>query len=524
VPLNAIIGLKKPGSIRGIWKSQTLMSKLDRVEAELVLSKIPGISKTWEDKELPMIAVKLDNFKALDVLRKLPIVDYIHPRYAQFNLLNFGCDNNPSGGMDSKRTKNGQSLHIEPGDILPFYFTAHKIPEAWGRSQSAGANITIGLLDTGIYEEQAEFSQLGFTEGMSVGRSLEKIGNPDTCNHGTHIAGIIAAPRNGKNIVGVAYRANLLSVSSHDSPVIGDDPGGEFALVDAVNIMNALRILREEKGARVIAMAFGNHYRFSSIEDRIRYDYYRADLPSVIYVGAVGTAAPLLNLGCNAPAYPGNMEEVITVAGVDSTGNSEGGRSCSGFGTDVAGMIGKGDELDGELIETTGRYRENVVTLGGSSGGTAIVSGIVALILSEYPWMGRDQLKARLYWASGNADPKFGHGIPNAYKAIGGFAALGIQGPASAYRNEYYTLTAIPTGDGPFSYAWSNGSKSQSIGDSGGGTYTVTVTDTRENKSLIRSHTVRIKTPPKTCPSGQKCCGTIDEGCHLCWPKNEPCP
>ncbi|MEX2282576.1 MAG: SprB repeat-containing protein, partial [Gemmatimonadota bacterium] len=57
-----------------------------------------------------------------------------------------------------------------------------------------------------------------------------------------------------------------------------------------------------------------------------------------------------------------------------------------------------------------------------------------------------------------------GYGTVNAYRALGGFWHMSLDGPTCVDGREgTITLTAIARGDGPFTYTWSNGSNQTSI-------------------------------------------------------------
>jgi hypothetical protein len=133
--------------------------------------------------------------------------------------------------------------------------------------------------------------------------------------------------------------------------------------------------------------------------------------------------------------------------------------------------------------------------LGSSSGAAATISGILALIWSQYPDWSRERVIDRLYKsAMPFRDTQIGWGVPDAYQAVGGFSRLAIaHDPAAPDVGVQYRLMARPTGDGPFSYRWSTGETSQEItrtmGDQPQVTE-ITVTDLTENQSLSKSTTV----------------------------------
>src|SRR5262249_27353604 len=108
--------------------------------------------------------------------------------------------------------------------------------------------------------------------------------NPgDTCGHGTRIAGLAAAPRDGINIVGVAWGAPLTTIKVDNSPYI---EGGNYTIDTAVVCDGIDKAMAS--GARVVSMAFGMLYTSPTIEGCIRKAY---DSREVIFVAAAGTTA-----------------------------------------------------------------------------------------------------------------------------------------------------------------------------------------------------------------------------------------
>jgi hypothetical protein len=107
-----------------------------------------------------------------------------------------------------------------------------------------------------------------------------------------------------------------------------------------------------------------------------------------------------------------------------------------------------------------------------------------------------------------------GYGTLHAYKAVGGFVGLVLSGPTSVYANTTHTFEAHPTGDGPFTYEWSNGATtrttSYTIGEHGAGV-SVTVTDVVEGFSRTASQRVDIGTGASEVP----CDPNLDPMCPM---------
>jgi hypothetical protein len=83
-----------------------------------------------------------------------------------------------------------------------------------------------------------------------------------------------------------------------------------------------------------------------------------------------------------------------------------------------------------------------------------------------------------------------GYGRLNAYVGVGGFSSLRIDGPTCVDRySSRVFVTAVPSGDGPFKYNWSNGATTRSTSypappPGEADQAAVYVTDSVENKTM----------------------------------------
>jgi len=395
------VGLRAPGAPRGVWKGKVLIGAQARAEAERAVLAQRGVTLIHGDDLLPVLKVRLDGPEALRAVRRLGFVDYVEPMVAVGDLNTHAG----VGGCSFGDPWTGDRQYTASGDIYSQKLTAMNVPSAW--TLSSGAGITIGLIDTGISSGQGQFMST-FNAGESGGRTLRLMyvtptfTSPyDECGHGTRMAGIIAAPRDGSSVGGIAYRSNLISVRHANG-------------VAAVSSSDAAASVRgaAQNGSQVVVMAWESLNWWWQVSDEIEYWHYNRP---ILFVAAAGTS------GCNDGildsnvVFPADMPEVMAVTGITYPG---GGVPCGiHHGSDV--------EVTAYLdIPSTGRYTADVVGMGGSSNATAVVGSIAALVWSRNPTLTRDQLRARLQQSGAyypNRSSEEGYGLVNALKAVRGY-------------------------------------------------------------------------------------------------------
>ncbi|HEX5726342.1 MAG TPA: S8/S53 family peptidase [Longimicrobiaceae bacterium] len=397
----AMVGLKAPGAARGFWKGRVLLDRGQWANARGAVLGQKGVSVVRIDDLLPTVEVRLAGPAALQAIRKLPMVDYVEPVYVADDLHAFAG----VGGCGWGSAWTGDRQYTASGDVYSQKFTAMNIPSAW--TLSSGAGITIGLIDTGISSGQGQFLST-FTAGESYGRTLRLMyvspsfsSAYDACGHGTRMAGIIAAPRDGRSVGGIAYRSNLVSVRHADGVAAVSSSDAKYSVRGAV-----------QNGSQVVVMAWESLNWWWQVSDEIEYWHYSRP---VLFFGAAGTSGCGDGILDSNVVFPADMPEVVAVTGITYPG---GGVPCGIHrGSDV--------ELTAYLdVPSTGQYTNDVVGMGGSSNATAVVGSIAALAWSRTPTLTRDQLRARLH-QSGAYYPgrhsEQGYGLVNALKAVRGY-------------------------------------------------------------------------------------------------------
>ena len=423
------IGLKSPGSARGVVRGKAQLSTAEWRGGIEAISHQPGVRVISVDSAmLPMLVVVPSDLATLRRLRHLPFVDFLEPRiqrtiYAQSagcNYSSLGVSGESSGGDVAY---GGTLLQIpwQAGyDVVSAVYGSPgmNVPNAW--LMTAGDNVKIGITDTGLdIDYPSEFSNEYFTSGLSTDRGLVPWQNvAPSCSHGTRIAGLAAAPRNLRSIVGVAYQADVVTVYQAD----GEWPNQ----MDAANAINQAG----QWFPKVIVMAWANETGSSAIDYMIEHYYYQQD---VMFVGAAGTCP----FGDSCPRmdsamYPSSKEEVLAVTGANHDGTKPSGMYNYGAKSGVLAYTN---------LATTGMRTQTVVKLGGSSGATGFVGGVAALVRARNPQLTARQAMDRIIYTSGStcgAPYAWRQSMINVSAAVGGPCVYFLLGPASYYIHDNY--------------------------------------------------------------------------------------
>ena len=210
-------------------------------------------------------------------------------------------------------------------------------------------------------------------------------GNPnarhDDENHGTHVAGIIAAERNnGLGANGVANNVEIMSIRAVPN---GDEYDKDIALAFRYAVDN---------GAKIINCSFGKSYspKAEWVYDAIKY----AASKDVLIVHAAGNDGSDLDDPAN-PNYPNDQvnngpemaDNVITVGSLEQEYGSEMVSSFSNYGKINVDVFAPGGKIYSTVNNNGYEFQ------GGTSMAAPAVAGIAALIRSYYPKLNAPQVK-----------------------------------------------------------------------------------------------------------------------------------
>jgi hypothetical protein len=280
---------------------------------------------------------------------------------------------------------------------------------------ATGRGATVAVIDTGIDMDHPEF------RGAISSSSIDIVSGSDAFiddedGHGTAVAGVIAARRNGELAHGLAFDGTLLAIRAD---ALGSCAGGcAFAESDVASATD----YAVTNGARVINYSLGGG---SSIGSRLKSSLAAAADDDTVLVLAAG------NGGSAAPTFP------AAVAGDPAVR----GRAIAVGSVGAAGEISAFSNRAGDLAEIfMVAPGEGIVTARAGGGGTVVsgtsfaaphVSGAAALLLGAAPFLSADEVVDLLFataldLGAPGIDPVYGNGLLDVSEALRPQGALSV--------------------------------------------------------------------------------------------------
>jgi hypothetical protein len=262
----------------------------------------------------------------------------------------------------------------------------------WSIGMSAHPRPTIAILDSGIDSTHEEWRADGLlVSPRSTQRNTNTAEDHSPAGHGTHVAGIAAAPANGVGIVGVA-------------PASASGSGTSVNRVIPVQITNVLEessdatlirgiVWAVDHGARVINISSGGRGYSHAFQETINWAY-REGVLIVASVGNEGQEENYLN-------YPAAYAHVIGV-GAQCDGVVDPGFGCprafrratfSNFNESVD-LLAPGVAVLSTLPlpVTEGRVAPGYGLKDGTSMAAPYVAGVAALVFASHPGISPHQV------------------------------------------------------------------------------------------------------------------------------------
>lgn len=299
----------------------------------------------------------------------------------------------------------------QPKSTVPQYIEADSAHAA----RNFGDGVTIGFLDTGLDQLQGTSSGLGLSTDLygrdkfwgtydAINNNISNYSNEES-GHGTHVASIAGNADYdvyGK-VYGVAPNAALVGIKAFDAE-------GKATYADVIRGIDWALQVKDQINLKVLNMSFSGPARSYYWEDPLNQAVMKAWQAGIVVVASAGNVGPdPMTIG-----VPGNVPYIITVGAMtdsytetDASDDklatfSAAGPTFEGFvkpeivapGGHLAGLMAFDTQIVQEHPEfhDGGRYFE----MSGTSQAAGVVSGVVALMLTQDPSLTPDEVKCRL--------------------------------------------------------------------------------------------------------------------------------
>jgi subtilisin family serine protease len=293
--------------------------------------------------------------------------------------------------------------------------TVFDLPAAWNLSQGAG--VVVAVVDSGIKLDHPDLAPNIWTNTAErPGNGIDDDANGyvddvhgvdltapgannrlhDGFGHGTHVAGTIAAAANGSGVVGVAYRAQLMTVK-----VLTDSGGGTTGtLAEGIRYAAA-------NGARIINLSVETNTDDPALRAAVR----AAEAADALIVASAGNTGTDID---HAPLYPVSIAaaNVVGVAATATDGTTL--PDFSNYGRLTVPVAAPG--VDVLSTSKDGGFEVK----SGTSMAAPHVAGVAALMAALAPNLPPGDLRALLLQNATRADAPVGSGYVDALGSVRG--------------------------------------------------------------------------------------------------------
>jgi len=332
------------------------------------------------------------------------------------------------------------------------------VAEAWEEMAKAGLEesgreVIVAIIDTGVDYQHPELADhMWVNEGEIPGDNIDNDNNGyvddiygwdfynndntvchyvysdlyrknladpnDNDNHGTHVAGVIAAAMN--NNIGIAGIASNINVKIMVLKINGGKDGtGDVA--DAVKAIKYATLM----GADICNISWGTNQVYPELEAAIK----ESDM---LFVAAAGNSGTDID---STPLYPASLEldNLISATFIDADGDLTGYSNFGRYSVDIAAP---GQDVFSTIVGNYG-------TASGSSMAAPQVSAVAALVYSFNDHLYASEVKEliinNLKEIKGLKEVTQYGGIPSAYKAVvkAGSLLQDTQPPTLSFKTGY---------------------------------------------------------------------------------------
>ena len=283
----------------------------------------------------------------------------------------------------------------------------------------SGAGVTIGIVDTGIAVSHSQFKDK-YSFGYDYIDNTSVASDPH--GHGTHVAGIAAAAKDGKGMHGVAYNSTLANGRG-----LNASGSGSFS-----DLGQSVRYLAQN-GARVVNNSWGNSLSITSTSKSYwtsLYQYYidyinsALEEDALLVFAAGNDARSQVSSTSGLPyLFPDMETKWLTVVSSDHFDELSSFSNKCGVASNFC-LSAPGSSIIS--TSNSGGY----VSKSGTSMAAPMVSGVAALVMEAFPYLAVEQIKTIMLTTAidlgdPGVDSVYGWGLVNAAGAVGGINILG---------------------------------------------------------------------------------------------------
>lgn len=297
-----------------------------------------------------------------------------------------------------------------------------------------GLGVKVGVFDTGVYGKHPEFDGAGKLTGLSTaGRyaytyknyyragdrfsfkgddPLNGTGIVQAQYHGTHVAGIIAANRDGARMHGVAFNAQLVAAMNSDAGpedgVVAGNDANAYSIGFAALRTSGVRIINNSWGIGFLGSLGTSPSRRASQSDTMQ-QYFSAPgdgtmnaadgvaRSGILFVKSAGNKFGSQPDALGALPYfrPDLEKNWITVANLSGEELDDSSSICGMskyYCASAPGTSIYSTSFVGNKTSNTPGYK----TLTGTSMAAPMVSGSLALLMERFPYMSGEAIRDTL--------------------------------------------------------------------------------------------------------------------------------
>lgn len=275
-------------------------------------------------------------------------------------------------------------------------------PAAWDIT-TGSSSITIAVVDTGV-DLGHEDLYAKIVPGRNVITGAVNPSNPqDDHGHGTFVSGVAAAMTNNfLGVAGVSWGAKVMPIKALDQDGYGTEADAAAGIIWAA-----------DNGAHIINMSFGGYDDVPVEQDAVAYAWGKG----CVLVGASG------NDGASQDFFPAAYDQVLAVGASNESAQRctdvDWGEGGSNYGQYLDLMAPGNSIMSTAMDGMLGGYD----IASGTSAATPFVSGIAALLMSEYPQMSNLDVTNQIKYTCKDMetqgwDEYTGWGLASAYQAL----------------------------------------------------------------------------------------------------------